>query len=445
MPFILPYCPFIANRAPNQDNYAVITTRIQQLTRSAGLWHGLVMTGSTVIAGGLDYLFNIFSGRLLDPIAYSILISVLAILQILLHATNVIRNVVAYYTAEISSAADAPPRLGQFLRRSHRWAWRWGLVATLLMALLSPLLARLLQLPTPHPLWAASLALLMLFVRPVTDGFLQGTQNFTRLAAVAVFQSSLRLAFALLLIQWGLSAFGAVLALPLATTSAYLLAVWFLRPYLQTARPATPNKQVSWRYSAHTLLGLLTFALLVNLDAIVVKALFSPEIAGNYAPVITLGKINLFIPLAIGMVLFPKAIQRHASGRDGRRLLLAALFAALLPGLGLTTIFFLVPGFLTQFIFGDAYASLGVVVGLVGLATTFYAGINIWLNYALSTERPIYLYMLAVILILQATAMLLLATNLTAIATIMATAGFMGNLAGAALMLRRRQPSEVHR
>ncbi|MCB8966591.1 MAG: hypothetical protein H6660_06815 [Ardenticatenaceae bacterium] len=415
------------------------TTRLFQVTRSAGFRHGLIMTGSTLIAGGLDYLFNILTGRLLEPIAYSILISVLAILQIMLHATNVIRNIVAYYTAEIAVEGQGTiAQISRFLQRSHRWAWRWGIVATLIMALLSPTLARMLQIPTPHPLWAASLALLMLFVRPVTDGTLQGAQHFGQLAAVSMFQSILRLTFALVLIHWGWEAFGAILALPLATASAYVLALWFLRPYLRPAPEATQDRQVSWQYSAHTLLGLLTFALLVNLDAIVVKALFSPETAGNYAPVITLGKINLFIPLAIGMVLFPKAIQRHNTGRDARPILLAALLAALLPGLGLTSIFFLIPDLLTRTIFGDAYASLGIVVGLVGLATTLYAGINIWLNYALSVKRPLFIYTLVFVLALQTGSMFFLADDLTTIASIMVAGGFLGNLAGALFTLRIR-------
>jgi hypothetical protein len=111
----------------------------------------------------------------------------------MVQVTNVIRNVVAYYTAEATVGDDATARVGSVLGRSWRWAWRWGLAATALMALLSPLLARFLHIPTPWPLWAASLALLLLFLRPVTDGALQGTQHFFGLGAVQVLQSLLRL------------------------------------------------------------------------------------------------------------------------------------------------------------------------------------------------------------------------------------------------------------
>ncbi|MCZ7673572.1 MAG: hypothetical protein M5U34_43865 [Chloroflexi bacterium] len=38
-------------------------------------------------------------------------------------------------------------------------------------------------------------------------------------------------------------------------------------------------------------------------------------LAVQYTPVNILARMNLFVPLAIGMVLFPKATQRHAQGK----------------------------------------------------------------------------------------------------------------------------------
>jgi O-antigen/teichoic acid export membrane protein len=298
--------------------------------------------------------------------------------------TNVIRNVVAFYTAQLTVQPQAGGKIGAFLRQRWRWAWRWGLPAAAVMALLSPWLAVLLRIDSPWPLWAGSVLLLFLFLRPVTDGTLQGLQNFAGLGIVQVLQAFLRL------LPW----------------------------------------EISRQYSAYTLVGLLAFALMVNMDAIVVKRVFSPEIAGQYGPVVTLGKINLFVPLGIGMVLFPKATQRQAEGRDARPVLLLALAATLLPGLALTAVYFLLPGPLVQTIFTNAYANPGPVLGWVGLATTLYAGINIWLSYALSTGRPSYIYALALIVAAQLVALALFNDSLLTIAAIMALTGLLGNLSG---------------
>jgi len=396
------------------------------------------MAVAMVIAGGFDALVNILSGRLLGKEQFAIFVAVTALLQIAVHLTNAIRNVSAYYTAELTVLPESVSAIRIFFRRSWRWAWRWGLLATVIAFLLSPFIASFLKIDSSWPLFAASLALLMLFVRPVTDGTLQGIQHFVGLATVQVLQSALRLVLAAVLVASGLKAFGAMLSLPLATTAAMLVAVWFLRSYFRNPESEVPVPSISLRYSAYTLIGLLSFALLVNVDAIVVKRFFSDTVAGDYGTVVTLGKINLFATLGIGMVLFPKTTQRDTAGRDPRPVLLLALVATFLVGAFLTAAYFFASGLIVQTIFSDIYADPGIVLGLVGVATTLYAGISIWLNYALSLNRHWFVIALAVLAVLLILAMGLYHKSLVTIASIMIVGGVAGNLAGAITTLPGR-------
>ncbi len=401
------------------------------------------MSGAMVIAGGFDALVSILSGRWLGKEQFAVFVAVTALLQIAVQLTNVIRNVTAYYTAELTVSPESLAAVRTLLSKNWRWAWRWGLIATAAALLLSPFIARFMNIDSPWPLFAGSLALLMLFVRPVTDGTLQGIQNFIGLGTVQVLQSVLRLLFAVVLILAGWQAFGAMLSLPLATTVAMLVAVWFLRSYFQTPDKKVPVPAISVRYSAYTLIGLLSFALLVNIDAIVVKRFFSETAAGDYGTVVTLGKINLFATLGIGMVLFPKATQRHTAGRDPRPVLGLALVATLLVGAALTALYFFFSGFIVQTVFSDVYADPGIVLGLVGAATTLYAGISIWLNYALSLDRHAFVIALAILVAGVIAAMGLFHDSLEMIASIMIGAGILGNLAGAVTTLPQRTRIDV--
>lgn len=411
-----------------------LRARFQARGFSSSAVQSSFMAVAMIVAGGFDYVVNIVAGRRLAPTEFFVFVTVTAVLQVMVQVTNVIRNIVAYYTAESTVYPDATARVGSVLGRSWRWAWRWGLIAMAAMALLSPLLARFLRIDTVWPLWAASFALLLLFLRPVTDGALQGVQRFFGLGSVQMLQSFLRLLFATLLIYLGWQATGAVVALPLGSTIALLLAVWLLRSFFRAPAPDAPPRPISWRYSAYTLVGLLAFALMANVDPIIVRRLFGDAAAEAYAPVVTLGKMNLFIPLGIGLVLFPKATQRHAAGRDSRPVLLLALAATLLPGLILTLLYWAFPGLIVRTVFGEAYTDPGSLLALVGLATTLYAGVNIWLNYALSLERHLYVFALAAIVIGEIATMVL-QVDLQGIALIMVAAGFLGNLAGALMTL----------
>src|SRR5262249_36728450 len=81
--------------------------------------------------------------------------------------------------------------------------------------------------------------------------------------------------------------------------------------------------------------------------------------------------------------------------------------AALAPGLLLTGVYALFPGALVKMIFGGAYGNPGVVLALANLSATLYAGIYIWLNYALSLDRPAFVYALIFIVLVQASVMFL--------------------------------------
>jgi O-antigen/teichoic acid export membrane protein len=414
-----------------------LRTRLQTLTHAPSAIQSSFLAIALIVAGGFDYIVNIVAGRRLDPTQFFIFVTVTALLQVMVQLTNVIRNVVAYYTAESTVHEDATKRVGMVLRSSWRWAWRWGLVALTIAFFIGPILSRFLLIDSPWPLWAAAFTVLLLFLRPVTDGTLQGIQNFFGLGSVLVLQSILRLVFVLLLLSVGLQATGAIVALPLASTIALVVAIFLLRSYFRSPDPISPPRPISWRYSTLTLIGLLAFGIMINIDPIVVRRFFGDAAAAAYAPVVTLGKMNLFIPLGIGLVLFPKATQRHAAGRDSRPVLLLALAATLIPGLLLTILFYLFPSQIVQRVFGDAYADPGVLLALVGLATTLYAGVSIWLNYALSLERKSFVIALACIVVLQILAMIMFHQQLTSIAWVMIIAGTAGNFTGAISTLPR--------
>ncbi len=395
------------------------------------------MATAMVVAGGFDALVSVLAGRMLVKEQFAVFVAVVALLQVLVNMTNVIRNVVAYYIAEFTAQKNGEARINAFFRRSWSWAWRWGVIATIIMLILSPLIARFMHIATPWPLWAASISLLMLFVRPVTDGTLQGLQDFFGLGSVQVLQSVFRLFFAVILILAGLEAFGAILSLPLATSLALLVAIWFLRSLFKSPVTDVLIPSVSLRYSTYTLIGLGAYALLINLDAIAVKRFFSETVAGDYGTVVTLGKINLFATLGIGLVLFPKATQRQALGRDPRPVLGLALAATIGVGLVLTLFYFLASELIITIVFSSSYNDPGIVLGLVGLATTLYAAISIWLNYALSLQRHNFVLGLAALVMLTIVAMALYHPNTAAIATIMIGTGILGNVLGAIATLRQ--------
>ena len=394
--------------------------------------HGLILGLGLVLGGGLDYFTNIVAGRWLAPVQYGIFISINAILQILALLAITIRIVVGFYTAELGAQPSSAAQMGSLLRRAWAWAWKWGLIGMAIMAACAPWLATQLRLPNCWPIWAGSLTVLTLFLRETTTGAFQGTLRFAEMGLLQAFRALLRILLTAVFLAMGGRAGAAILAWPLSCITGSWLAIRRLRPLLRQGEAAV-GRSISWRYSTNTLLGLAAFGILTNLDAIFVKRFFSPEVAGNYGPVVTMAKISLYIPTAIGILLFPKVKYRQTVGRDSRPILWLALAAALAPGLGLTLLCFAFPHQVVARLFSGAYGNPGIVLGLANLAATVYSGLNIWLNYALSLERQVFVYILMGLVLCQAGGMVIFGReNLIKMTLVMVAAGLLGNLAGLA-------------
>ena len=199
-----------------------------------------------------------------------------------------------------------------------------------------------------------------------------------------------------------------MVSLPVASAAA-LVVGWLLLDGAVKGKTAVHHQvhlPEMFRYSTYTAAGLIGYALLINMDAILVRRLFAPDVAGNYSAAITLGKVIQFFPVAIIMILFPKAARRQAAQQSAGKILLLAMGIVGLVCGGIALIYGLFPEPLVNLVLGSEYEVEGLVLGLVGLAMLLLSLSNVWLNYFLSTEWTYYVYLIGVGIVLQLGAMI---------------------------------------
>ena len=158
-----------------------------------GIRQGIVLVVAVTFAFALDYLFNLASGRMLSPAQFSIVVALAAVGQILVVGSRVIQTVVTRYISRFQAEDEGSGRIASFFRAMFRAAWRWGAVAMIVALLLSYPLADFLNIDEIGPVFALALATLLLVVRPVVGGALQGVQRFGSLGGVQVIQAGSRL------------------------------------------------------------------------------------------------------------------------------------------------------------------------------------------------------------------------------------------------------------
>jgi hypothetical protein len=144
------------------------------------------------------------------------------------------------------------------------------------------------------------------------------------------------------------------------------------------------NMSDIYRYSGRVLLGYASFAVFTNMDVILVKHFFPPAEAGYYSAAATFGKIVLFLPGAIAVVMFPKSSHLYALGRNAVTILKKSLFCVISLCAPVVLTYFLAPDFLVKLLFGESYSATVPLVGPLGLAMGIYALCNVLLLYYLS-------------------------------------------------------------
>ena len=386
---------------------------------------------ATVVSGGLNYLANAAVGRMLLPTDYSVYTSMLSLTLMLGAVTSVVQTVTTNYVARLR-AADQMKDVGALLLYLLKRLLPWGMFGMTLLWLLGRPLVMLLRLPSAVPVWVMAMVLVPTITLPVLQGGLRGLERFGAFGINAIGQASLRLTIGVGLILAGWGAAGAVASLPLSQLGAVVLAsVWLATVLRSRNRAFRPDLSDILRYTSYAAVGLFAFTALVNMDVVIVKSRFTPEEAGLYSAISTIGKITLYLPLAAATLLLPKVAVLNTQHERTVHLLHRTLW--IVGGLcGMVTLaFFLFPSLIVQLLFGAGYLTWASLLGPYGLIMALYSLCNIWLSYYLALEDRRYSYVLLCGAILQAVTLSTLSLSLPQIVTVLIGSGVVLNLLGA--------------
>lgn len=339
---------------------------------------------ASISANGLNYLFNLSMNRLLPPAEYGALSSLLALFMILAIPAISAGTVTAQYVSRLH-VEGAPADVATFLVDVLKYLGGYGLVLFAVLWLLARPAAKFLQLASNQPVVMLATAMLPAVALPVAQGGLQGQQRFGALSANMVLATGSRLGIGLLLVSGGLGVSGALAASTVSGLLALFCALWVLRPTWQTHRhKSLPPKQRVLQYATAALWGTLAFTVLANADVLLVKHFFSPEEAGYYSTAATLGRIILYLPVAVATVMFPKAAESHARDESASKLARESILVAMILCAPFVVLYFAFPKPLVALLFGDQYVPCASLVGPMGLVMALLAISHLLLLYYLS-------------------------------------------------------------
>ena len=349
----------------------------------AALW----LLGATTVANVLAYGYQVVMARLLRPEDYAILTAFFAMLILEQLGGQVVQSATAKLAAQYRAHRDEAA-LHVFVRR---WMRRI-LVAAGLPAAAVLLLAFLVPIPPLSPFAVALLGatLFLAIVLTFTLGLLQGLARFGWFGTVFIAMALVRLvvgvALVLLLSAPGAPMSpvnGAFLGAAAALVVGTLGTLVPLAPLLRAARGAMHEHDLGRAETRFFVLAAVIFmgyAALTFVDGLLSPWLIPSE-AGDYAATVTMGKIVLFAPIAVGFLLLERTSRTHALGGDPDRYLFLALSFVLATSGAVAVAYLVAPALFTSLIVGTQYAGAPALIRLYGVAALSNALLSLWIAY----------------------------------------------------------------
>jgi len=210
-----------------------------------------------------------------------------------------------------------------------------------------------------------------------------------------------RLFFGLALAGAGLGVTGAFLGTTASLVATLaILARSYERALGRRSREHASTRSLAARLSSPAM-ALALFAVLQNVDVIVVKHLAPAPVAGAYAAASLSAKVIVWIAVGLALYLLPESARRATAGLETRRLLLGALALVALAGVTMTAAFAALGPQLLGLVFGAGYSLAGAVLPWLALAMTLLGASYLAAQYLLALERPRFLVTLAAAAVLE--------------------------------------------
>jgi O-antigen/teichoic acid export membrane protein len=270
---------------------------------------------------------------------------------------------------------------------SHLLRQAWvvgGLVACGVLAL-SPLLMWFLNVGSIN-LWAlVAIGATVSFVVPVNIGVLQGLQRFKALAAANLGPTLIKLVGGPLMVGLGLGVVGAFVPILIGLVAVGSLTMLTMR-HLPKASSNQELPSVK-RYLGWTSVAFAGFVVLTNVDVLLAKHHLTATESGAYAAVAVLGRIVLFAPAVVSMVMFPKAAAAVEQSTGAQRILAISLGATVTLASVITIAYWLLPTQIVNLTMGADYIQVAPLIAPFGLAMGFMALTFVLMHYYLATGR----------------------------------------------------------
>ena len=358
--------------------------------------HSSIIFIASFIGGVCNYLFQLFIGRTLGPEEFGVFGSLFAIFYVISVLTATIQTGTARFVSKFIGE-NTPEKVSFFLKSLMKKMIILGIVIVLLITIMSKYISAFLKIDSIIPVIILGIIFLFLTSLPVYLGALQGLQKFISLCLNSILNYSSKLIFGVIFIVIGFGVNGAIGAILIGSILSLVASYLSLKSYLSKDKIKNQNFDFSelYKYSFPTLIAMFCYTVPANIDLIMVKHFFDVNTAGLYTAATVLGKITLFIPGAIAVVMFPKISKLYAEKKSTTDILFKCIMYTTVISGTVALIYWFFPIYVIKIPYGLAYIEAAPVIKLYGLVMFFFSLTVVLMRYSLAIHDIKFVYILS--------------------------------------------------
>ena len=323
------------------------------------------MSGS-VIGGFLGYLFHFIISRKLSVGQYGELQSLVSIFAILGVFPAALSYFVIKYSSVFAKFKDYRSNK-EFIKLLNSKIIRLNTFLFLLFLLCVPLIGKFLHTENYFGLIIIGIAAVFSAAATVYRGMLTGWEEFGKVSLIGILGALAKLASGFLIVIFFPAASAVIIAFLITGIAGWILAKAFSKKKYFTIRKEKTTES-DWQSKYFSRMNIkksivpififsLALILISNIDIILVKNLTSSELTGYYGALSVLGKIILWLNLAVVGVILPNACANGQGKKSvSRKILFSAYGLIFLISFSAAGLYFLFPTFVISLLFGAKYA-----------------------------------------------------------------------------------------
>jgi O-antigen/teichoic acid export membrane protein len=336
----------------------------------------ILMLLSTSLVSVLNFAYNVVMARMLGPSMFGHVTAMVTLLMLASCVTLAFQLVCAKFVAR----NDRPGAKAAVYRSLRGKSWMLSLVMGGALFVARVPMANYLHLPDPYISAVLAIGIIVYGPLGVRRGAMQGLCSFGRLSASYIVEAVTRLVAGVVLVMMGYGVLGAVGAI-----SAAVLASYFFPPLGPELKAETEaGHPASFSEGMQAIVFFIGQVIISNIDIILVKHFFAPELAGLYAAVALVGRLLSFAAWQVVSAMFPVTAAAKAEDDEDPPLVYWSLLAVLAISAFFVLILGLFPHMVLQALVGVEFHQGEPLLVLYAAATSLYSLSVVLMTYEMS-------------------------------------------------------------